>query len=181
MRQTLYALPIVFACAGAASGYESAFARTNAGVAEIKTLGPAKALAAATDGVYFDTGNALFGRLFRYIRDHNVAMTVPVQAEIQPARMLFFVGAGDAARSLPDTEAVTVETLPQRQVASLGARGGYSRRNFERAAAELRAWLAARPDYEAAEDAYAVYWSSPFVPAFLKRYEVHIPVRRASD
>jgi hypothetical protein len=32
----------------------------------------------------------------------------------------------------------------------------------------------------AAGEAYAIYWNSPFVPGFLKRYEVHVPVEPAA-
>ena len=38
-------------------------------------------------------------------------------------------------------------------------------------------WLATRPDVEAAGAPYGVYWHAPYVPPFLKRFEVHIPVR----
>ena len=41
----------------------------------------------------------------------------------------------------------------------------------------LLAWLAARPDVEAAGAPYGVYWNAPYVPPFLKRFEVHVPVR----
>jgi hypothetical protein len=58
-----------------------------------------------------------------------------------------------------------------------GERGGYSRANFEKARATLLAWLAGQPAVEAAGEPYAVYWNAPYVPFFLKRFEVHVPVR----
>ena len=58
-----------------------------------------------------------------------------------------------------------------------GARGSYSRANFERTRGELLSWLAARSDLEAAGEAVAIFWSGPFTPWFVKRYEVHVPVR----
>ena len=47
--------------------------------------------------------------------------------------------------------------------------------------ARLRDWLATRPDLEVAGEPSAVYWDSPFVPGFLKRSEVHIPVRKRAS
>jgi len=38
-------------------------------------------------------------------------------------------------------------------------------------------WLAAQPTVEAAGEPYAVYWNAPYVPPFMKRFEVHVPVR----
>ena len=70
-----------------------------------------------------------------------------------------------------------VINLPERRVASLGARGGYSRENFEQTRAALLAWLAKQPGVEAAGEPYAVYWNSPFTLWFVKRSEVHVPVR----
>jgi hypothetical protein len=86
-------------------------------------------------------------------------------------------GAPASPKTLP--EGVVVLTRPERLVVSHGGRGGYSRSHFEEARAAALAWLATRPDLVADGPAYAVYWNSPFMPGFLKRYEVHIPVHPA--
>lgn len=86
-------------------------------------------------------------------------------------------GAPVSPKTLP--EGVVVLTRPERLVVSHGGRGGYSRSHFEEARAAALAWLATRPDLTADGPAYAVYWNSPFMPGFLKRYEVHIPVHPA--
>lgn len=83
-----------------------------------------------------------------------------------------------AAKTLP--EGVVVLTRPERLVVSHGGRGSYTRAHFEEARAAALAWLATRPDLVADGEACAVYWNSPFMPGFLKRYEVHIPVRAAA-
>jgi DNA gyrase inhibitor GyrI len=75
---------------------------------------------------------------------------------------------------------VEVIEIPERRVASLGARGSYSARNFRDTRDELLAWLAKRTDVAASGEPYAVYWNGPFTPGFLKRYEVHIQVRAVS-
>jgi DNA gyrase inhibitor GyrI len=163
-----------------ASGYESAFPQTAAGAAEVKTLPAARVLVAHEGGAYFDRANPLFRRLFRYIRENEVPMTVPVTADVSDAAMVFFVGASQSGKALADGDGVQVVEKPARTVASLGGRGSYTRANFESAVRELRAWLAARTDVREAGEPYAVYWNGPFVPGFLKRYEVHIPVAPAS-
>ena len=84
-------------------------------------------------------------------------------------------GGAAAGKTLP--EGVVVLTRPERLVVSHGGRGSYTRAHFEEARAAALAWLAARPDLVADGEACAVYWNSPFMPGFLKRYEVHIPVR----
>jgi hypothetical protein len=97
---------------------------------------------------------------------------------MEPAGMIFFVGPSDRQKNLEDTEQVKVIEIPARQVASIGVRGGYSRANFDEAKGKLLEWLGEHPDYEKTGEAYAVFWNSPFVPFFLKRSEVNIPVIR---
>jgi len=41
----------------------------------------------------------------------------------------------------------------------------------------LMEWFAKNNKYEQDGPAYGVYWNGPFVPGFLKRSEVHIPIR----
>ncbi|MBL9203852.1 MAG: hypothetical protein JNN01_02105 [Opitutaceae bacterium] len=65
-------------------------------------------------------------------------------------------------------------------VASRGAEGSYSRRNFEATRDALIAWLARQPGVVVDGEPYAVYWHGPFTPWFAKRSEVHIPVRMAA-
>ena len=72
---------------------------------------------------------------------------------------------------------VAVERIPQRRVASLGAKGSYSRGNFEKNRDTLVAWIAKQTDIEAAGEPYGVFWHGPFTPWFAKRFEVHVPVR----
>ena len=104
-------------------------------------------------------------------------MTTPVEAEIEPGVMYFYIGSSVSKEKLDATDNVSVHELPERVVASHGMRGGYSEKNFEKATAALRAWLAASSEYEAAGEPRGIFWNSPFMPGVLKRFEVHIPVR----
>ena len=156
--------------------YEKAFESTDAGVIEVKII-PERTLIVAQRGEsYFEENNALFGKLFRYIKDNDVSMTVPVKADIDPGKMYFYVGSKDLVKDLQSTDSVKVITEPERPVMSIGVRGGYSEKNFEEAREKLFDSLAASKDWKKSGEAYAIYWNGPYVPAFMKKFEVHVPV-----
>ncbi|MCE2863258.1 MAG: hypothetical protein RIR76_868 [Verrucomicrobiota bacterium] len=156
---------------------EQAFPPTASGVSELKTLPAGVLLRSSGKGEYFDGADNLFMPLFRYISRHDIAMTVPVEARIRDAAMYFWVAESQQAKVAGSEGAVVVERFPERRVASRGARGSYSRENFERTRDEILTWLASRNDVEADGEPVAVFWSGPFTPWFVKRYEVHVPVR----
>lgn len=157
-------------------GYEAAYPPTERGAVQIRTLPAATGIVARVDGAYFAHANTLFRRLFKYIQRQGIAMTIPVEAQMQPGQMLFYVGAGDLGKVVTNDPQVTVVAVPARTVAALGARGGYTADNFAETAAALQAWLAQHPQYRTNGPAYGVYWNGPFRPWFLKEYEVHVPV-----
>lgn len=155
---------------------EQAFPPTATGRAEVKTLPAGVLLKSTGRGNYFNEANTLFGPLFRYISRHDIAMTTPVEAQIDDAAMYFWVAPSQRDKVAGNAGGVVVLELPERRVASYGARGAYSRRNFEEARDRLLAWLAEQPGLTAAGPAYAVYWHGPFTPWFAKRFEVHVPL-----
>jgi effector-binding domain-containing protein len=155
---------------------ENAFPRTSVGVTEVKTLPSGRLLKAAAPGNYFDQSNRLFRQLFNYISTHDIAMTTPVEARIVGAEMYFWVDPGQREKATGDSGGVEVIEVPERRVASLGARGGYSAENFAKTRDALVAWLARQTGLKAAGEPYGVFWDGPFIPGFLKRYEVHVPV-----
>lgn len=168
------ALSLVIPTVGLA--YEKAFEATQPGEIEIKNIPKRTLIVAGRGENYFEENNALFGQLFRYIQDHDVSMTVPVKADINPGRMYFYIGEEDLGKDLKNSGAVEVITEPEVQVISLGVRGGYSEKNFEQAREELLGQLATNRGWKKDGEAYAVFWNGPIVPAFMKKFEVHIPV-----
>lgn len=157
---------------------QSVFPATEPGRVELKTLPAGTLLKAAGKGDYFGQDGSLFLRLFRFISARDVAMTTPVEAQVDDAAMFFWVAEKDRAKAGAAKEGIEVVARPAREVASAGAKGAYSRENFLKTKAVLVAWLAGRSDLEAAGEPYAVFWNGPFTPWFAKRYEVHQPVRR---
>ena len=163
------------------SAYEQAFAKTKVGEFEIKTLPKARLIASQTDAAYFEDNNRLFRPLFRYISSRDIAMTTPVEAEMNPGIMYFYIDAEVRNEVLDATEKISVHEVPERLVASLGVRGGYSEQNFNEASAKLSTWLLKNPVYKATGKIRGIFWNGPFIPSFLKRFEVHIPVQLVKD
>jgi SOUL heme-binding protein len=155
---------------------QEAFPPTQPGVSEVKVLPAGVLLKSTGSGNYFSESNRLFGPLFRYISTRDIAMTTPVEAKIDQAAMYFWVAPSEEAKVTGNTGAVEVVRIPERRVASRGARGGYSQENFVRTRDELLAWIATQPGLEIAGEPYAVYWHGPITPWFAKRSEVHVPV-----
>lgn len=157
-----------------------AFSPTEVGVSELKTLPAGVLLKAQGQGNYFNESNQLFRPLFNYISSHNIAMTTPVEAKIDDAAMYFWVAESERSKVVGSAAGVEVLEIPERRVASLGARGSYSAANFTKTRVALVAWLSTQPGVEASGPAYGVYWNGPLTPGFLKRFEVHLPVRAAA-
>ena len=158
--------------------YEQAYPMTEPGVCEIKALPAAVILRARTGGGYFRENNGLFRKLFETIQRNQIPMTTPVEAGIQPGSMIFYLDpASSKKKDLNLVVGVERKEVEKRTVASIGIRGGYSRESFEENQSKLREWLTKQKDWEPVGEAYAVYWNSPFMIWFLKRSEVHLPVR----
>lgn len=159
------------------SAYEQAFPKTDSGAFEVKTLPAARLIATQTNSAYFEDNNGLFRPLFRYISSRDIAMTTPVEAEMEPGVMYFYIGNDVSDETLEATDDVSVHQLPERMVASHGVRGSYSERNFEEATEALKTWLTQNERFEATGAPRGIFWNGPFMPGFFKRFEVHIPVR----
>lgn len=160
---------------------EQAFPPSPVGAPELKTLPAGVLLKSTAPGDYFDQSTRLFRPLFSYISRQGISMTTPVEAQVEGAAMYFWVAGSQRSKVAGNRDGVEVIEFPERRVASLGARGGYSRENFARARDELLAWLGRRTDVEPAGAPYPVFWNGPFVPGFMKRFEVHVPVRPLTD
>jgi len=153
------------------------FDKTPVGEIKIIDLPKRIALEAKSNGSYFQTDNGLFRKLFRYISKNDIAMTTPVEADINPGKMRFFVGLKDRSKDISSTNEVEVRKIAPLKVVAIGVRGSYSVKRFMENKQKLLNWLAKEKKYEIAGDAYAVYWDGPFVLGFFKRSEVHVPIK----
>ncbi len=161
--------------------YESIYPRTPVGAIEVKTLPARVTLIASATGDAFENRGPAFRTLFNYISANKIAMSVPIEASASTNEMVFLVGSKDAKRDLADNGGVRVKTFPETSVVSLGLRGGYSRANYDNGLKRLTTWLSRQKEWQANGEAYVVYWNSPFVPPFLRKSEIHIPLTRTAQ
>ena len=161
-----------------AQANQQAFPRTEPGEIEVKVLPAGRLLESKGEGNYFSGANNLFGPLFRYIQEHDISMTTPVEAKIEPGTMYFWVAEDQVDKADADSDRVRVIDVEERMVAAIGERGGYSEENFEKAKARLLEWVESEEDLELTGEPYAVYWDGPFTPWFMKKFEVQVEGRR---
>lgn len=157
--------------------YEAMHDKTPVGEIRILDLPERTALEARSDSSYFSENNGLFRKLFRYISANDVSMTTPVEADIDPGKMRFFVGSDDLGKDLANSDEVVIRKLAPRKVVSIGIRGGYSEKRYNQNLRLLEKWIDANKSVQVIGDPYGVYWNGPFVPAPLKRSEIHLPIR----
>ncbi|OQA29278.1 MAG: SOUL heme-binding protein [Verrucomicrobia bacterium ADurb.Bin345] len=174
-----FSIVAVLLFAPAAFGFESLYTRTEPGATEVKSIPPLLAVSATGPGTVFDSIGVPFKKLYRYIRANNVAMTVPIEAETSTNRMRILPSRSLRRADLKPAADVEIVEVPERQVVAVGLRGSYSVGLYERGVKDLRAWLAGQGEWIAAGEPYNVFWDPIWVPGFMKRSEVHIPVVRA--
>ena len=162
-----------------ANAIEKAFTPTPTGTIEIKIIPEQHLLFAQQTETYFAANNSLFGKLFRYIKTHNIPMTTPVKAEMSPGKMGFYINKKNHHKVFPETAAIQPVIEPAYTVLSIGKRGGYSEKNFQETRQELIEHLATLTEWQPVGKAYAAYWDGPYIPNFAKRFEVHIPIQPA--
>ena len=132
---------------------------------------------------------ALFMPLFRHIESNHIAMSSPVVMTYNKdasgneamASMAFVYGKPSIGQDGVEGK-VTVENQPPMLVASIGVRGQYTAKRFERAEKKVLQWLAVHASqYKAAGGARYLAYNSPFVLPWLKYGEVQIPVTEVLD
>lgn len=177
MKPVLLAAALLFSSTESRAAKE-AFPPTHPGAFEVKTLPAGRLLQSTSDQPYFSRANGMFGPLFRYISRHDISMTTPVEAQIDPGAMYFWVAEDQIEKATGDTDDVTVIDVPERHVAAAGFRGGYNQTNFEEGKAQLLAWVGEQNGLELAGEPFAVFWNGPMTPSFLKRFEVQVVVTK---
>ncbi len=155
---------------------EEIFSMTPVGEIQVRTLPSAQWIVTETSGSYFDHSGSLFGRLFNFIRDNDISMTVPVEGDLSRAQMRFYIGK-DATKDYADSGEVRVVAVPERTVVSIGAKGAYSEDNIDAARESLEDWLKQQSDWEVNGSPYAVFWNGPMTLWLFKHFEVHIPIK----
>lgn len=148
-----------------------------------------------------EAGDQAFSKLFRYISGDNqargkiamtapvaqearekIAMTAPVGQERTPTgyAVSFMMPAGYTLETLPvpADPAVNLRQVPARRMAAIRYSGGWSEAGFRKHKQELEGWMRAKGLEAAGEVVWARY-NPPFMPWFLRRNEVLIPLGAA--
>ena len=151
---------------------------------------------------FTEAGNIAFRRLFAYISGANttqariqmtapvtqsggekIAMTAPVsQVADQGGYRVAFVVPSQYTRETvpaPTDPAVQIREVPARLTASLRYSGRWTEERYREHEQQLHQWIAARGLVETGPPILARY-NPPFMPWFLRRNEVLIPVERAA-
>jgi hypothetical protein len=170
---------------------------------ELRQYAPHIVAETYVEGSFDGAGDAAFNRLFRYIQGNNkkresISMTAPVNQEAPSEKIAMTAPVGQRAENgvwritfvMPSS--YTMETLPEpldsmvqlrkeegQLIASLRYSGNWSEKHFREKEAELFALIEKRGLKPHGETIFARY-NPPFLPPFLRRNEVHIPVEMPS-
>lgn len=152
------------------------------------------------DGAFDSVGNEGFQRLFRYISGDNrgaekIAMTAPVEQEAASTKIAMTApveqqrvgGRWRIAFVLPATytlanaprptdDRVALAEVPPRRVAVIRYRGTWSEARYNEELTALRKFVGERGLTVVGEPVFARY-DPPFMPWFLRRNEIQIPVQ----
>ena len=168
---------------------------------EVRKYEPFIVAETLVEGDFSDVGNVGFRRLYDYISGNNrkqasISMTAPVTQEAgsEKISMTAPVTQEKVGRTWRITfmmpSQYTMETLPEpldpnvklnqeakRVVAALRYSGTWSQKRYNEKEARLFEWIQKRGFKAVGEPIFARY-NSPFMPWFLRRNEVLIPVGR---
>jgi len=156
------------------------------------------------EGDFSEVGNAAFRRLAGYINGQNrrkqtIPMTAPVSQEVDSVkipmtapvnqersgekwRITFLMPAQYTLETLPEPldSKVELRKVPERLMAALKYSGTWSKSRYGEKQEQLMEWIARRGLKQIGEPVFARY-NPPFMPWFLRRNEVLIPVDRPQN
>jgi hypothetical protein len=159
------------------------------GPVEVRRYAPHMLATVRVDGDFEQAGNAAFRPLFDYIAGGNeasekISMTAPVlqAAGASGWDVSFVMPSRFDAGTLPFPDADQVEIRSETAVlmAALRYSGRWTAANYERHEATLRQTLRGA-DYRTCGAPLWARYNPPFVPWFLRRNEVLIPVARPGE
>lgn len=151
------------------------------------------------EGDFEDAGNEAFGRLFKYISGNNqqqqkvamtspvgqvpssqkIEMTSPVGQQKQDGKWIvsFMMPASFTLETTPEPKdsAISIRQVPARYIAAVRYSGFWSEKAYRRNLAKLKEWIGESDLQPVGEPIWARY-NPPFMPWFLRRNEIWVPV-----
>jgi hypothetical protein len=156
------------------------------GAFELRRYAPYLLAETEVESGFMEAGNVAFGRLFRYISGDNtaraeIAMTAPVEQAREGGvyRVAFVVPRKYDRDTVPQPTdpRVRIREVPARSIAVWRYSGRWTEENFREHERELRGKLAALGlKAEPGDSAIIARYDAPFMPWFMRRNEVLIPV-----
>ena len=159
---------------------------TPVGEIQVKTYPGYREAIVADDSKEANDSSA-FGVLFKHIKSNDIAMTAPVDVTYDDAsdsprmRSMSFLYDTPERGPVGEDGKVTVRDVPPITAVSIGTRGRYSDKTFQKNITKLEQWLAEQSDYRPAGPPRLLGYNSPFIPPFWKYAEVQIPIKATSD
>ena len=166
---------------------------------EVRLYEPHIVAETVVDTEFEDAGSEAFGRLFKYISGNNqseqeIAMTAPVgqvaegqeidmtapvgQTQVDGKWVVSFMMPGSFTMPTtpkPRDERITIRQVPERTMAALEYSGFWSKSGYEKNKARLEEWIDKKGFIIQGKPVWARY-NAPFMPWFLRRNEVLIPI-----
>ena len=159
------------------------------GAYELREYSPYLLAETEVEAGFMNAGNIAFGRLFRYISGANsaqteIAMTAPVeQSRGEGVYRVGFVVPSKYTRDTvpkPLDPRVSIREVGARKVAVWRYSGRWTEENFREYEQQLRQILLRKKlQAESGDSAIIARYDAPFIPWFMRRNEVLIPLQTA--
>lgn len=166
---------------------------------EVRLYEPHIVAETVVDTEFEDAGSEAFGSLFNYISGNNqsqqeIAMTAPVgqvaegqeidmtaplgQTQVDGKWVFSFMMPGSFTMQTtpkPRDERITIRQVPEQTMAAIEYSGFWSKSGYEKNKARLEEWIDKKGFIIQGKPVWARY-NAPFMPWFLRRNEVLIPI-----
>lgn len=135
-------------------------------------------------GDFDEAGSNAFRRLFRYISGENrtqekIDMTAPIGQQKSGDQWVvsFMMPASSNMETLPvpDDPLVTLRQVSTRRMATIRYSGSWSKKNYQKNKIKLDSWVQ-KEDLSVLGEAIWARYNAPFVPWFMRRNEILVPV-----
>lgn len=161
---------------------------TSDGQLEVKQYPSYRAATVHITGPLAEAPSRGFAPLYRHINRNQIAMTAPVETRyplgtlqsntlvMGEATVSFLYRSLDIEPETTDAD-VEIEEVPAMIVVSLGQRGSYDYDSYMQGLERIQDWLQQHPQWSVAGAPRRLFYDAPFIPNYLKRSEIQIPIR----
>jgi len=166
---------------------------------EIREYAPSIVAEVIVNGDFEDASSAAFRKLFKYISGENtarnkIAMTAPVTQKAEPEKIAMTSPVGQRKSGqgwavsfmmpafytmetipTPDNPDVVLREIPAYRAAAIRYSGTWSEKAYNKQLLLLQEWIDAQ-DLEVTGEPIWARYNAPFIPWFMRRNEILIPI-----